>query len=478
MLREQAHLFRILSRIFDFVLVILSISFAVQGERIYHQKGIDLFDFQSFHPYLVPAVILIWEFLFKRFEKEFLFRRNSYFLFLKSTFLISIVGFLVLISISFLAKQFLFHRLTIIFFAVISFMLLLAKRWSLKYYLERIRKKGRNARYIVVVGSKQRAKQLVEEFHHNREYGYIVQSVLDPEPGRIGKEIGDFKVKSFSGFDKIISSNPVDEVFFAMPPGDIPNFYDKVNLLNMIGINFHVMVNLDVFTNKVRNLNIEPFVDDWYGLPVISFHPTDKKLVRLLMKTYVETIFSFILLVIFSPLLFVISIWIKLDSKGPVLFGQTRIGYHGRRFELYKFRTMQEDAESRLEELNHLNEQSGPAFKITDDPRITRAGRFLRRFSLDECPQWFNVLKGDMNLVGPRALPTYEVDKFNKTRYFRRHNMKPGITGLWQVSGRNELREFEDWIKLDLEYIDDWSLWLDIKIIFKTIPVVLFGTGK
>ena len=198
MLKEQANLFQILSRISDFVIIILSVGLAVQGERLYHQKGIDLFDFRSFHPYLVPAVILIWEVLFKRFEKEFLFRRNSYFLFLKSTFLISIVGFLVLISISFLAKQFLFHRLTIIFFAVISFVLLLAKRWGVKYYLERIRKKGRNTRYIVVVGSKQRAKQLVEEFNHNREYGYIVQSVLDPEPGRIGKEIGDFKVKSFS----------------------------------------------------------------------------------------------------------------------------------------------------------------------------------------------------------------------------------------------------------------------------------------
>tara|TARA_B110001454_G_scaffold219055_1_gene249553 strand:- start:2964 stop:4397 length:1434 start_codon:yes stop_codon:yes gene_type:complete len=477
MLKEQANLFRILSRTFDFVLIVLSVSLAVQSERIYHQKGIDLFDFRSFHPYLVPAVILIWEFLFKRFEKGFLFRRHSYFLFLKSTFLISIAGFLILISISFLTKQFLFHRLTIIFFAVISFVLLLAKRWSLKYYLERIRKKGRNTRYIVIIGSKQRAKLLVEEFNHNREYGYIVQSVLDPEAGRIGKEIGNFKVKSFSEFDEIISSNPVDEVFFAMPPGNIPNFYDKVNLLNMIGINFHVMVNLDLFTNRVRHLRIEPFIDDWYGLPVISFHPTDKKLARLLIKTYVETILSFILLVIFSPLLLVISIWIKLDSRGPVLFGQTRIGYHGRRFELYKFRTMHEDAEYRLEELSHLNEQSGPVFKITDDPRITRSGRFLRRFSLDECPQWLNVLIGDMNLVGPRPPLPREVKKY-KPEWRRRLNMKPGITGLWQVSGRNELREFEDWIKLDLEYIDDWSLWLDIKIIFKTIPVVLFGTGK
>ncbi|HIB29643.1 MAG TPA: sugar transferase [Candidatus Marinimicrobia bacterium] len=477
MLKEQANLFRILSRISDFVLIILSIILAVQSERLYHQKGIDFFDFRSFHPYLVPVVILIWEFLFKRFEKGFLFRRHSYFSFLKSTFLISIIGFLVLISISFLAKQFLFHRLTIIFFAVVSFVLLLAKRWGLKYYLERIRKKGRNTRYIIIVGSKERAKRLIEEFNHNREYGYIVQSVFDLDSERIGEVIGGFTVKSFSEFDETISSNPVDEVFFAMPLGDIPNVYDKINLLNMIGINFHMMVNLNVFTSKIKNLRIEPFIDDWYGLPVISFLPTDKKLVRLLMKTYVETILSFILLVIFSPFLLVISIWIKLDSRGPILFGQTRIGYHGRRFKLYKFRTMHEDAENRLEELTHLNEQSGPIFKITDDPRITRAGRFLRRFSFDECPQWLNVLIGDMNLVGPRPPLPSEVINY-KPEWRRRLNMKPGITGLWQVSGRNELKEFEDWIKLDFEYIDDWSLWLDIKIIFKTIPVILFGTGK
>ncbi len=477
MLKEQANLFRVLSRIFDFVLIILSVGLAVQSERLYHQKGLDLFDFRSFHPYLIPVVILVWEFLFKRFEKGFLFRRHSYFMFLKSTFLISVVGFLVLISISFLAKQFLFHRLTIIFFAVISFVLLLAKRWSLKYYLERIRKRGRNTRYIMIIGSKQRAKQLVEEFNNYREYGYIVQSILDPELDRIGNEIGDYKVKSFSKFDEVISSSPVDEVFFAMPPGEIPNFYDKINLLNMIGINFHVMINLEAFANRVRDLRIEPFIDNWYGIPVISFHPKDKKLVRLLMKTYVETIISFILLVIFSPLFLVISIWIKLDSRGPVIFGQTRIGYHGRQFKLYKFRTMHEHAENKLKNLTHLNEHSGPIFKITDDPRITSAGRFLRRFSLDECPQWMNVLIGDMNLVGPRPPLPREVINY-KPEWRSRLNMKPGITGLWQVSGRNELSEFEDWIKLDLEYIDNWSLWLDIKIIFKTIPVMLFGTGK
>ena len=135
------------------------------------------------------------------------------------------------------------------------------------------------------------------------------------------------------------------------------------------------------------------------------------------------------------------------------------------------------DAEERIDELSHLNEHSGPAFKITDDPRITRAGRFLRRFSLDECPQWLNVLIGDMNLVGPRPPLLSEVERY-KPEWRRRLNMKPGITGLWQVSGRNDVKNFEDWVILDLKYIDDWSIWLDIKIIFKTIPVMLFGTGK
>jgi exopolysaccharide biosynthesis polyprenyl glycosylphosphotransferase len=182
-----------------------------------------------------------------------------------------------------------------------------------------------------------------------------------------------------------------------------------------------------------------------------------------------------ILIGLFSPLFLFITFLIRLDSPGSVLYRQVRCGLNGRRFFLYKFRSMFESAEEDKRELMRFNMMNGPVFKMKNDPRITRVGRLLRKTSLDELPQLFNVLRGNMSLVGPRPLPVEEVEKF-KGWEKRRLSMKPGITGLWQVSGRNQI-DFQDWVKLDLEYIDNWSLWLDFKILLKTIPAVLLGKG-
>ena len=180
-------------------------------------------------------------------------------------------------------------------------------------------------------------------------------------------------------------------------------------------------------------------------------------------------------LALFSPLMLLVAFGIKTTSKGPVLFKQTRCGLKGRKFTLYKFRSMVVDAEARKEMLMANNEMDGPAFKMRDDPRITRIGRIIRRTSVDELPQLFNVLKGDMSIVGPRPPLLSEVEGY-KIWQRRRLSLKPGITCLWQVSGRNKI-SFEQWMKLDLEYIDNWSLLLDVKILFKTLFVVLVGYG-
>ena len=166
-----------------------------------------------------------------------------------------------------------------------------------------------------------------------------------------------------------------------------------------------------------------------------------------------------------------------INIKGADLFKQERIGLHGRKFNAIKLRTMIQDAEKTKKELISLNEQNGPAFKLGNDPRITKIGYFLRKYSLDELPQLWNVIKGEMNLIGPRPLPVSEVENIDNFSYLRRHSMKPGITGLWQVSGRNNIKQFEDWVKMDLEYIDNWSFLLDIKIAFRTISTVFSGTG-
>ncbi len=217
--------------------------------------------------------------------------------------------------------------------------------------------------------------------------------------------------------------------------------------------------------------------DDFYGWPVLVFRSTPESSWPRVIKQVMDTVGSFVLVVCLSWLFALLALLIKLTSPGPVLFRQQRSGVNGQPFTIYKFRTMVTNAEQLKHELAAMNEMSGPVFKVTNDPRVTPIGRFLRKFSLDEFPQLFNVLRGEMSLVGPRPLPVDEVKRFNDLAHRRRLSVKPGLTCLWQISGRNNVSDFKEWVRLDLEYIDTWSLWLDLKILWLTVPVVLTGTG-
>jgi exopolysaccharide biosynthesis polyprenyl glycosylphosphotransferase len=218
--------------------------------------------------------------------------------------------------------------------------------------------------------------------------------------------------------------------------------------------------------------------DDFYGRPVMVFRSTPEAASwQSALKLVVDLFGALALLVVLSVPLAVVALLIKLTSPGPIMFRQLRSGLNGAPFTIYKFRTMVTNAEQLKHELATMNEMRGPVFKVTKDPRITRIGKILRRFSIDELPQLFNVLRGEMSLVGPRPLPVDEVRRFNDIAHRRRLSVKPGLTCLWQVSGRNQIAEFRDWVRLDLEYIDNWSLWLDFKILLRTVPAVLYGTG-
>lgn len=218
--------------------------------------------------------------------------------------------------------------------------------------------------------------------------------------------------------------------------------------------------------------------DEFLGRPLLIFRTTPESSWHSYAKTAIDFCGSFILLALISWWLFpLIAIAIKLTSSGPVFFKQQRSGQNGRPFTLYKFRTMVTNAEQSKHELAAMNEMSGPVFKITNDPRVTPLGKFLRKYSLDELPQLWNVFLGDMSLVGPRPLPVDEVKRFSDLAHRRRLSVKPGLTCLWQIGGRNQIFDFKDWVRLDLEYIDNWSLWLDLKILLLTIPAVFRGTG-
>lgn len=211
--------------------------------------------------------------------------------------------------------------------------------------------------------------------------------------------------------------------------------------------------------------------------PMLVFRSTPEASWALLGKRAIDLTGAVIGLIVLALPLALVALAIRVTSPGPIFFRQLRGGRHGKPFTMFKFRTMTTDAEMRRAEFLAFNQMSGPVFKIEADPRVTKIGRLLRRTSIDELPQLLNVFRGDMSLVGPRPLPLYEVEKFETTAQRRRLSVPPGLTCLWQISGRNEIKDFRDWVKLDLKYIDNWSLWLDIKILLKTIPVVLLGFG-
>jgi len=229
----------------------------------------------------------------------------------------------------------------------------------------------------------------------------------------------------------------------------------------------------DFFATQISRTSF----DELLNRPLLVFRTTPETSWQSVIKHVMDPLGAFVLLILLSPLFLLIALAIKLTSPGPAFFQQQRSGQNGAPFILYKFRTMITNAEQLKHELEAMNEMRGPVFKVTDDPRITRLGKILRRYSLDELPQFINVLRGEMSLVGPRPLPVDEVRRFNDLAHRRRLSVKPGITCLWQISGRNQIKDFKDWVRLDLEYIDNWSLWLDLKILLRTIPAVFAATG-
>jgi exopolysaccharide biosynthesis polyprenyl glycosylphosphotransferase len=229
----------------------------------------------------------------------------------------------------------------------------------------------------------------------------------------------------------------------------------------------------DFFQTRISRKSFDYF----HGRPTLVFRTAPEASWPRVTKDLIDLFGAFVLFLATSPVLLLTAALIKLTSPGPILFRQERSGLNGRPFTMLKFRTMDTDAEQRQHELERLNEMSGPVFKLTNDPRITPLGKYLRKFSIDEFPQLLNVLRGEMSLVGPRPLPVDQVRRFNEMAHRRRLSVKPGLTCLWQTRGRNEVTSFEEWVRLDLEYIDHWSIWLDLVILFKTIPVVLLGKG-
>ncbi|MBL9133693.1 MAG: sugar transferase, partial [Verrucomicrobiaceae bacterium] len=281
----------------------------------------------------------------------------------------------------------------------------------------------------------------------------------------------DITTRSAAELRDALKEHAISRVLFAVKHVHFGRIEEAVQVCETVGV--EAWIAADFFQTAIAR----PTFDVMGGRLMLVFHSTPQASWELLCKDTLDRIGAAILLLLTLPLWLVAMIGIRLGSKGPVFFKQERAGLYGKPFTMWKFRTMHADAETRRDELAAHNEMDGPVFKITHDPRIFAFGGWLRRMSIDELPQLINVLRGEMSLVGPRPLPVYEIERIEEHAQRRRLSVKPGLTCLWQVTGRNGIRNFEEWVRLDLQYIDNWSLWLDLKILMQTVPAVLRGSG-
>ena len=369
-----------------------------------------------------------------------------------------------------LSVLFLFHlpdvsRLFLLLLFPTQALVTIVSRAVLRGALERLRRQGRNLRYVVVVGAGPRAQAFASKMEDHGELGLRVLGFLDDDvfemPDR-WKHLG-----GFGRLEEVLHEQVVDEVAICLPF----SMWTKIDAIAALceEVGKIVRIPMDVLDRAISAGRIE----DLDGTPVYSLVSGPDRAVALATKRLLDIVGAGLGIVVLSPLLAIVALLIILGQGQPILFQQVRVGLHGRPFKILKFRSMSRDAEAQQAALAAQNEINGRAFKIASDPRVTRLGRVLRRLSMDELPQLWNVLRGEMSLVGPRPPLPSEVASYDLW-HRRRLSMKPGITGLWQVRGRRD-PEFDRWVAADLEYIDRWSLWLDLKILAQTIPAALEG---
>ena len=377
----------------------------------------------------------------------------------------------VLLVLLFFLKIEYISRFVILIFSVADFFVLLIIRMIVKGYFHRAVKSGRHSLRVIIIGTGERAKEVASELKKQAEWGFQVVGHLDPDPERVGQVVDDVPVLgTVDDISNCLKEHVVDEVIIAITRSFLSDAEPIAHACEEEGIKLRFMA--DIFRLHVARVSLTQVGN----IPLLTLEPVAQDRDKLFLKRLFDLVVTILCAPVFLPVIVLVAIAIKLDSPGPVFFVQERVGLRKHLFPMYKFRSMFENAEEMLKEIEHLNEAEGPIFKIANDPRVTRVGRFIRKTSLDELPQLFNVLRGEMSLVGPRPMSIRDVELFDRGIQRKRFSVKPGITCLWQISGRSNL-PFDKWLELDLEYIENWSFWLDIKILIKTIPAVLRSRG-
>jgi len=391
-----------------------------------------------------------------------------------SSTLIAVASMMVLVFIS---RPLAFSRLMFVFLIPATFLILGIERIVVKLVRRSLWHRGIGVRSLLVVGATDSASRLMDAVVANPDHRYRLAGYVDDEtrfsewilPPRYPDGQPVSCLGTLNNLSTLLYSHKIDEVIIALPATHHIAINDIINICRENEVDFNLIP--DIFEMRLDSLNFTEI----NGVPLIGFKGTNLTGWNYVLKRAMDITLSLITLVALSPFLLLIALLIKLDSKGAVIYKQTRVGKHGNTFTFYKFRSMKVGSDQQVDNLAHLNETGGVTFKIANDPRRTRLGKFLRRTSLDELPQLFNILFGQMSFVGPRPPIDREVEKYEEWHY-RRLEVACGLTGLWQISGRSKL-SFDDMVKLDIYYAENWSLWLDFKILIRTIPAVLKGEG-
>jgi exopolysaccharide biosynthesis polyprenyl glycosylphosphotransferase len=375
------------------------------------------------------------------------------------------------ISIIFFLKLSSTPRTYFIVYYVLAVVVFIAEKFALFYVASLVRKKGANRNKVILVGTGKRTADFILTAREHIGWGLDIVGILTSNDRMVGEKVEGVPVlENYADINNVLKRYNPEEVIVTLSTKRFQDITKIVDACQLQGV--QVRLNSDFFGKFTRNFKF----DNLYGLNIISFNISHSGEFKLMIKRVIDVIISFVMLVLLLPLFAGIAVVILIQDGRPVFFRWNVVGHKRKPIVGWKFRTMVKNADEMKKELMKQNEMSGPVFKITDDPRILRVGKFLRKYSLDELPQLWSVLKGDMSLVGPRPPLVYEFDEFSYW-HRRKLSVKPGITCLWQISGRNNIRSFDDWAKLDLEYIDNWSLTLDFEILLKTIPAVVFARG-
>jgi exopolysaccharide biosynthesis polyprenyl glycosylphosphotransferase len=380
------------------------------------------------------------------------------------------VSTVVVMAVTFFIHPLVYSRAMLVYAALLIVLLLGVARLIRRPIEAYLRRRGIGVDRVLIVGAGEVGRAVMRNLLANPALGYGVIGYIDDDPVKGNGELGRFKgMGGLENLSDIVVKEDVAEVIVTLPW----HYHRKIMQVVEKCERQHVRVRIvpDIFQQRLRQLDM----DSLGGIPVIGLQQTQISQGALIVKRAIDIVGSIILLILVAPLMLVVILAIRIDSPGPAVFRHRRVGRSGQEFRIYKFRSMIQGAEELQSELEPLNEADGPLFKIRDDPRLTRVGRFLRRTSIDELPQLFNILRGEMSLVGPRPGTPEEVEKYEPWQR-ERLSIWPGLTGLWQVSGRSNV-PFAEMCQLDIYYIENWSLSLDLRILLRTIPYVIFRHG-